>query len=377
MTFLYDDKVLLKLLIDSGAFDKVSKYAQYAQEQAKQLALQLAQDLLSSNSSIAEKTPDLYVKDLVDLDSYLNFLLKNNTKAQDGKFIVINQGNAPSQDLLDSIDKKIYTLYKSFWIHKQGLSDLLYQLNVNAQLPGNEVMKPLVKKLFEQTNQLGVKFDNMVSKNPYEEDNETKKQPTSNVQVPFGISQTTADDAAGQNSDTKSDKDQANNASQAELENALNNLPFKHNGWLSPYDMQSFIINISRYIHSNPKLNNSRLGVEFTNYLDNMNQNVGLWNSLINKVSAEISNSNAKSYRLKVPYDLSQRPTVVLEQIFGSTPNARSAAQILLTMVNLMEQSFDSLRESTVFSALISQDKLNSQINQAQSYANSLGPFAR
>src|SRR5271165_6385830 len=97
MTFLHDDLVLYKFLSDSGLINQLSKSAQDIKEQARQIALKMARNLLVSNTNVSGQDADIFTRHLVDLTAFINYLYANKKRATDGNLIVV-QSNEEKQN---------------------------------------------------------------------------------------------------------------------------------------------------------------------------------------------------------------------------------------------------------------------------------------
>lgn len=377
MTFLYEDNVLNSLLVSANLIDKLVKEAQQANDEARLIATKLVNNLAAQAVQKGPSTgSELYVQDIVSLDAFLNFLLKHQERFA-GKLIVLHDatnGQSPPENQED------YHKYKDFFILKDGLIDYWRKVEAASKQVGNEVMKPLVKNLLAEINQaLNYNVEPSPAEpqdNPYdaENDTQTNQKGKSVVQVPFKMNQDAIDNVSGGASNNK-----AKQTSEAELAKDFasirNVLPFQSTNSLSPYDITLFINTMFELLDKHKSVIVGPMYGQFEQFSQNIKKNYNDWQGFISRASQTAS--NAQSARDEVPYDRGRRPFTGLETIFGSTPNAREAAQRLLQMVNLVQQSIMSINRSSKLMSLLSQDVLNHQLSEAQSYIDSLTPYAR
>lgn len=379
MTFLHNDKVLVKLLADTGVLDTLTKHAQQVDTEAKIIATKLANILATQAVQSGQKNePAVYVRDLVDLIAYLNFLLKTNQHAEDGKPIVIHQtaGGEATKEFLDSIDKNLYVQYqKDFWVHKAGLQSRLNELDIVANRTGNEVMKPLVKNLIVQANEgLGLKFESSQSlpPNPYDDEHSNG---TNKKQTPSKMN----DGKGDPNYKNVSLKDNGENEGDMEedFSSIRNVLPFQSTSSISPYDMNLFVRTMHALLAKYPQLLAGPMLGQAEQFTSEMNKNYAGWQAFVRTISSQNPSGNAAQALEEVPYNRAGMPNSQLEQIFGNTPNAREAANRLVQMINLSQQALVSLQRSPQIINLLGKDVVDGQVRQAQSLVTSLNPLAR
>ena len=380
MSFLFKDDVLSELIVKSGLFEKLNKYGQQVSDEAKLVAVKLANNLMQQavHAGDTSSKSEVYVQDLVSLDSFLNFLLKNEERF-DGKLIVYH--NATTADIQPP-NPELYTKYKEWFIMKPGLLDRLRELDIASKQAGNEVMKPLLKGLIAEANQsLGLGFESQhdnVPANPYDGQNGNQKGGpggqggNAKVQVPFAIDESTADPNY-RNVSQKSNNDQQ--SLNQDLEQLRNVLPFQSTTSISPYDITLFIRSMYQLVTKHQKLVTGPMLGQLKQFSADIERDYFEWQAFVGRATATAS--NAQSAREDVPYDLGGRPNNGLETLFGSTGNAREAAQRLLQMVKLVEQTIMSINRSPNMSNLLGQDILAGQTQRARAFTDSLGPFAR
>lgn len=388
MSFLFEEDILAKILIDSGEFERLIKSAQNANEQIKSIAQKMANNLLSQTTAQHDKPDaDLYVRDLVNLDAYLTFLLTNRQRFN-GKLIVFHQ--AVGEALPPN--PELYTLYHTFWVYKDGLKNRLTELDVISNQVGNEVMKPLVKGLIQEANQsLKLEYtreaDESLPSNPYagqeqanDKANKNSKQP-SKFQIGFS-----ADESAIKNVIDDKNQSQSNAKSKQDLNALRDSMPFKSPNSLSPYDMYLFIHNVNNILQNNPKLISGPMGTQFERFNESIYSKYLDWQNFIAKLPnsnetplnpSTPTTSDKNSLKEEVPFERGNRPLAMLTSLFGSTNAAREAAQRLLQMVNLTHQALLSITRSAQLVDLLGKDIVANQTNQASNYADSLTPFAR
>jgi hypothetical protein len=380
MSFLFEDHTLVKILDESGLLSKLNKYAQDADAQAKLLAQKLA-DKLANELADHKGTADteIYVKDLVSLEAYLNYLLKHNKKSDDGHRLVIQGGPGIGGEQLTEADKHLYMSYHGFFVYVSGVAGLVKQLLVESKKMGNEVMKPLVKGLHDEaTKSFGEAFN--TSDADEDEDgtdaDETGDQDETTKSKGFPVTQNTfyAKFKNTKNTkDNKSDPTKGQTSVEQDLAGLRNALPFQSTDSLSPYDMQSFINAFSGLAAKFPNVGDGRLNTESLQFRQAMDGNMAKWNTFINQVATEFPKSNAVSYQNRVPYNLAGRPFTGLTQIFASTPKAEDASRYLLQMVRLVEQTLFSLQRAPDLVALLGKDIISNQVRLSQAFANKLG----
>jgi hypothetical protein len=372
MSFLFEDNILAKILIESKVFEQLNKYGQQVNDEAKLVAVKLTNRLMQEavQASDTKSHSEVYVQDLVSLDSFLNFLLKNEERF-DGELIVYH--NATTADIQPP-KPELYVKYKDFFVLKAGLTDRLRELDIASKQAGNEVMKPLLKNLIEEANKnLGLGFESHhenLPANPFDNDGNQKGQSGSKVQVPFAMNESTADP----NYKNVSQKTEQQTLQQ-DLEQLRNVLPLQSTSSLSPYDMTLFIRSMYQLVSKHPKLVTGPMLGQFAQFNADIERAYAEWQSFVGRASSVAS--NAQSAREDVSYDLAGRPNVGLEMTFGNTPNAREAAARLLHMVKLVEQSITSINRSPNMTNLLGQDILSGQVARAKAFIDSLGPFAR
>lgn len=373
MSFLYDDNVLAKLLIESGAFEQLNKYGQQVNNEAKLVAVKLANRLMQEAVQASDTSSDaeVYVQDLVSLDSFLNFLLKNEQRF-DGQLIVYH--NATTENI-EPPNPEMYVKYKDFFVLKAGLTERLKELDMASQQAGNEVMKPLLKGLiFEANKSLGLGYESQYSAvpaNPYgSQSGNQAGNNGSKVQVPFAMDESVAD-PNHKNVSQESEKQ----ALQQDIEQLRNVLPLQSSNSISPYDITLFVRSMYQLVAKHPKLVTGPMLGQFKQFNADVERAYTEWQAFVGRATTNAP--NAQSAREDVPYDLSGRPNTGLEMLFGNTQNAREAGARLLHMLKLVEQSIMSINRSPTMTNLLGQDILSNQLTKAKAFIDSLGPFAR
>jgi hypothetical protein len=380
MSFLFKDEVLAKLLIESGVFEKLNKFGQQVSNDAKSIARKLADTLLQQSVQESFATPELqiYAQNLVSLDHFLTFLYDNKDR-DDGDLIVYH--NAVVGQDIPPEKVELYTKYKEFFVLKKGLIKRLHELNAASSEAGNELMKPLLQKLIPEANEklaLGFEAQQAGAVSNQQGESQVGKGTTPTTTTGDSAVNPAASDpnykrVSVQNESEEEKPDQLGNS----LKNLMSNLPFQSTDTISPDDMESFIdglFTISAMLN-NEYFQNERFKSDVLKYHLAMSNDMASWVSFINKVAQQIPASNATSYKTQVPFDLGGRPITELEQIFGSTPNARSAAQILLKMILLMQQSLYTIKRSPQLVDRLSQEVIDNQLQRSKAFADQLGPF--
>lgn len=376
MSFLFEEVVLAKLLVESGLFNSLSKYGQQVDNEAKQIAVKLTNNLMNQaiNQSSSNDLP-IYVQNLVDLDSYLNFLVKNGVRATGGKLITYHDASGTNP----SPDAEAYTKYKEFYVLKDGLLEKLRELDIVANQVGNEVMKPLVKGLISQINNIfGITFESAINPpaNPYEnivgQDQLYNKSDGQHGNV-----------NSGQYKNVSFSPDsEVNNLTQhqklqEDIIGVRNTLPFQSSTSISPYDITLFIRSMAQLLNNHKNLITGPMLGQFQQFNSDIERNWTAWQNFISRVDSTGLVTNVKSLRDEVPYDRANRPNTTLENLFGNNLNAKEAAQRLLQMVNLTQQAILSINRSPQMVDLLGKDVLNNQANQTRLFIESLTPFAR
>ncbi len=390
MTFLYDDHVFIQLLAGTSVLDEIVKQAQQIQlnqeeltrkltrsrqktDEAKLIAAKLTQSLIEQwQQSQQQNDHPVYVRDLVNLEAYLNFLLKTKQKAHDGKPVVIHQdfGGEPSEEFLASIDKKLYVPFqKAWWVHRSGLSENLRELDIASKQPGNEVMKPLVKGLIEQSNAIGVAYESVHGEiSPYSEapgqDGKGKVQLGLAVKIP--------DD------DVLDQRDPSNKGVKKDLATqfaALRHLPFQADSSISPYDMSAFARNMNTLLTKFPQFIAGPLFGQIERISTDLNRNYAEWHSFINQIVAKDPQSNAGQALEDVAYSIVS-PGNSLDAIFGSTQYVKQAANRLIQMINLTISALTAIYRSPTLVDMFGKSVIDDQIKTAHIFTNSLRGMA-
>lgn len=348
-----------EIFSEDNFLDALYRFAQQADNEAKLIATKLAKNLLEQANQESGTTSELYVKDLVNLDAYLNFLLSNEER-YDGKLIVFH--NATNQDISPP-DAQLYFKYKDFYVLKEGLSAKLRDLDILSNQQGNEVMKPLVKSLISESNKsLSLNFESMHGKAPGEPD---FSQPNQKSKVQVGFS---ADESAV--SGEKNENTAKTTSLEEDVMGLRNVMPFQSNISLSPYDMTAFIRGVNQIVHKHKDFLIGPILGQFEQFNQDIESQYNQWHS-------RVAEMNAASLGDEVPFDRARRPGTTLEQLFHGTMNAREVAQRLLQMVNLVQQALMSINRSPKLSDLLGKDVLSHQLAEAQSFADSLGAISR
>lgn len=382
MSFLYNENVFYKLLADTGILQSLTKEAQNAEMQAIDIAKKMAQRLLISETmkGVNEGDTPLYVQDLSSLESFLNYLYKNQKRASDGNALVLQGGGingaAPRDEVKDS-----YISWNGFWIHKQGILKYLGPLEIEANKPGNEIMKAMLGHLIKEIEQqLKIKYESVLhvpTTDDFDKDNkdQTKAKPKGGNPM-VGIKYSPDSQEIEQTSDKgKGDKKQSMDSA---IQSLTNVLPFPEDNRLSPFNMHAFITNIAKVVKDYPQLGDDHTNGEFVGTFNNdIIRNFEAWKSYLGGLSngADAAH-NMLSYVNSVPYNVhSGRPNSGLEQIFGSTMKAHPAATMLLQMCRLSEQALQSLQTSPGLSSRIGKDVLANQLKKAQLFIEKLSTF--
>jgi hypothetical protein len=395
MSFLFQDDVLAKLLVESGLFADLNKYGQQVSSDAKLVAAKLAKSLMEQAiDQSGARDEQVYVQNLADLDSYLNYLWKNGVKDATGDLISYHDtaGNTPPKN------PSLYTKYMKgnedtgFYVIKDALLGKLRELDEAVSQAGNEVMKPLVKGLIEQVNStFGTSYESQVHK-----DDKTGAPTAPHTDVAGNSSLPTAqpiaqgtpgnlqnisynpNDPNAQNASNTQEESHGNGANSS-LQTLLGNLPFQTADALSPYAMQSFIGNAANLASAlQPQLKDGRLNVELTQFANSINSEVSEWNSFVNSPPVGgVGGANASAYQTEVPYDRANRPFSTLETIFGSQFKAKESVQRLLQMVLLVQQTIASIKRSPMLTNAIGSNILDNQSRQATAFTNSLTAYSR
>lgn len=370
-SFLYSYRVLNNL----GILDTLLKEAQNTELQAIEIAKKMAQKLLVSETikDIDAKNTPIYVQDLTDLNSFLNYLYKNKKRADDNALLVLQSkgigGQQPQEEL-----KSNYILYNDFWIHKEGLLHYLSLLEIEANKPNNEIMKTLLSHLIKEIkDKLQLSYESVLNISKELPENSTEEAKNKGRYPHLGLKYSPNDENI-QNVNVNVENEEVNQ----DIVNLHNTLPFQSNNALSPYDMHAFINAIAQIFLKAPSLGDARLGNEFeVQFKNNMNTNINNWNSYLNKLASQYPNLNILSYMNSVPYNIySGRPNSSLEQIFGSKMTAQSAVNLLLQMVHLCEQALQTIQNnSPQLVKLLGKDIITNQMKQARAFIEKLSSF--
>lgn len=375
MSFLFEDDTLITFLDKSGLLDKLNKYAQQTDNDVKLVAMKLAQKLgeeVTGNHGTDDT--EIYVKDLVSLEAYLNYLYKNKKTSNDGHSLVLQSVGINGQQPGEK-DKHLYMPYNGFFVYVSEVAGLINGLVIESEKKGNEVMKPLVKGLkTEATKAFGDAFT------AHEQDStDPNALPvTQNTLYMKSKNTPNADDQNSKNVSFKT-KEKSGTTVQQDLASLRNVLPFQGSTSLSPYSMMFFIQSMNEILQKSYtqgiNLHAGSLLGDFTEYYSSISRSYAEWMNFCAQASAV--GPNANTARNKVPYDLSGRPFTGLESIFGNTPNAKLAAQRLLQMVNLTKQSLLSIQDSIDLMNILGKDIVSNQIRQAESFTNNLSTVSR
>jgi len=118
---------------------------------------------------------------------------------------------------------------------------------------------------------------------------------------------------------------------------------------------------------------NESLKNEFIQFTNTMSGTINAWEGFINKNASKYP--QVKSFQTQVPYNRSANAEATLSQIFGDTPNARTAAQILLRMIILVNQTLLSLRQIEGLNQRLSPEVVSEQVKRAQNFIYNLQAF--
>lgn len=376
MSFLFEDDTLIKLMNDSGLLDKLNKYAQESNQEAKLLAIKLAKKLASEwVGEQGTNDTEIYVKDLVSLTAYLQYLDKYKKQSADGHPIALQAKNINAKQFADTY-KKSYFPYNGFLVYVSGLKSLINELLIESEKDGNQVMKPLVNGLHaESIKSFGDAFNNTDE----DEDGGTAENIEDPDGIPKNIPASTMYMKHRPDGNKGSGKAKQETTLDQDLESMRNLLPFQSTSSLSPYDMTFFIRSFNNVLAKSVKqkvnLNAGPIVGQFVQFNESIERNYTEWVNFCAKASALAPNAN--SAREEVPYDLAGRPFTHLETLFGNTPNAREGAQRLLQMVSLTSQALLSLQRSPDLTNLLGKDIISSQTRRAQAFINNLETYTR
>jgi len=366
MTFLYDDKILVKFLSEAGMLDKLIKDAQVVEANAKDIALKLAKNLLQSNTTIDGKDADLFVKDLVSLEAYLNYLLKNDRRTNDGMAIVL-QGQGINGGPPPEANKQFYKPYGGFFVHVSGITNLINMLDVEAQKPGNEVMKPLVKNLKSAaTKAFGADFT-------------PQQLPDNPSKRPYNVSmmgdESIFDPDAKKNKGTETEvgaraKVTPNTISQTP--------PFGSDNLISPLDMYNFITNMDKLLlqSSNKLPEIAGLQTQFARLSNNILVNYNDWIGFINRMPPE---SSASNYHDHVPYNRSKPYSAFMSMFPGGNAgspqgHAIEAGARLTKMIETTSYALELMQRSPQLMTIF-KDFVPVQLQRAKTFMNGLQSF--
>lgn len=373
MSFLFEDDVLVKLLIDSKLFNQLDKYAQQADAETKILAIKLTKDLIDqARQAYNPPGADIYVRDLTSLESYINYLHKNKILASDGKEIVIQTKGLASGVIIEQ-DKNLYKPYHDFMVHIGGLIEQINTLDEEAQKEGNQVMRPLVNSLkAEATIVFAMDFT-------------SKKKDIAHGGPSFAISKGVVDHIVGDDSDNITNKTKGTETgvatkSRVTVSSVTGSPPFGSDDMISPLDMHEFIVNMYNLLlqSSNNLPEIIGLRTQFATLQQNISGNYNDWQQFIDRMPPI---SNASNYRDHVPYDHSQ-PYGAFSRLFpgGATGsnnphgNAREAGVKLLQMIDLTRQALGLMQRSPQLMSIF-KDFIPSQLRRAQTFINGLQSF--
>lgn len=152
MTFIYEDQNLILELIRTAQAAAPSADDQKHIELAKQLVKNLQTEMAGGTVFTADKDDaDLDQIDLVNLDSFFNFLLLNGIKAN-GKSLVFKYANFDLNAL--GADAKLYVQYpqdsSEYYINRSGV--VTYLENLKKKSAGNPILLASASRLLQQIN---------------------------------------------------------------------------------------------------------------------------------------------------------------------------------------------------------------------------------
>lgn len=350
---LYDDEIISSLI----------RSAQAVANKAAAVATKLGDALMDELSQMqGGKDNQVFVQDLVDLGHFLNFIQKNQLRY--GDFLIAYHEAALPTDIPNKAD---YKQYKDFYVLVPGLFQELRALDQKSQQPKGEIIKPFIKHLSAEIEQVfGVKYDmgHDVNKTPA---NPKGGNPT----VGFGLGQEAIDTALGK--DKKEEKGITGKTTpEQDMATIKNALPFAGTKFLSPYNMYAFVSNMNKLLTKNTQMVDTPLITEFQENGKAISEQYNAWVQLTRETKERYKNGTANTVAQTVPYDLSGNPHTVLTRIFGDTANGSKASQLLLNMVNVMEQTFLAIQQSPSFLHLIGAEVINRQDELAKAFIRSL-----
>jgi len=157
MSFLKDDKVLYKLLVDSGLINKaIYKYAQDAAS-VSDLAVKMIDNLRNSLSLMptapGSDEAEIYPRDLLTLGNFIAYLNRHKMY-QDGLLVVVDAPKNPDASKYIQFESPFEKMQGMFrFVYKDGLIHLLNHLKEIADKNDDGIMRAMLIKLTEEANE--------------------------------------------------------------------------------------------------------------------------------------------------------------------------------------------------------------------------------
>jgi len=428
MTFLHEDYTLLNLILGSKILDKdLVKFAQYdslvlaqINNLVNKLTDRLHEQLITTvpDASLPEGedgqifTGQLFLQDLVDMDSFVAYLVQNVTKVNRIPVITKQPSLGASKE---------YLQYGEYHIYKDGLLHIMEYVKNFAAQSGKLLTVKTVDRLIAEINSKlpavhispveqsgGAGYDDAVDAAA-----KAVKRYQSAVESAGLISNKTTSPAVGGATDkadkAKADKAKSDASLQASLQGIKANPPLDPSSLsISPLHMHDFILNMynilsagsaSRSTLPEPQLtdpwlkpstaslqrfadDSTFLLQQFAQFKDAISGNFNAWQSFINDVATE--HPNVRIFRDVVTYNAA-RPWNSLEANFpggaqdpslprGSAPrgHAIQAAARLRQMVDVIQASLVTIAQSPQLMNLLGKDFVSSQSAKARERSDEL-----
>lgn len=369
MSFLFEDEVLGKLILDSKMLEPTLRsFAQQTKPSSlpsKELVSKLFDRLNTQLISVVSPqglpggetgqtiTGQMFFEDLQSLDTFVSYLYKNVAKFN-GKTIVIKK--------TDGLTSDNYVEYEDKYIDINGLQHVLNVVKEQAKnnLFTTKVVNNLLEEISEKLKLQADKID-LSDQKPVQAPTEQAVNQNSQKR-PYLVSIKIDGNLTEEENEKLAQK----------VVDLGNVMPFRSNLTISPDDIYNFLLKSYQVLISPQKeLQQADLVSRFQQLSVAAVASYNSWKLFINSLPPQL---NAQTLVEEVPYDRSRRPFANLEARLNGTTPAKKAVGFLLPMVNLAEQGLLALKRSPGISNILG-DHLDNNLREAQSFADSLRPY--
>jgi len=374
MTFLHEDRTLLNIILGSKILEK--DLVVFAQEQGNHIAQinnlvnkltnRLNEQLITtvSDAKLPEGedgqvlTGQLFLEDLIDLDSFISYLHKNVTKVN--KIPVIS--DRPTVGAATE-----YIQYEKYFIYKNGILHIMDYVKNFAAKSGKQLTIKTVNNLIKEINdKLHLNVGPIGQVNTSVEQSNAKNKDIAHGGPSFAI---------GENS-----IDNVNNKTESNItpDTISQTPPFGSDNLISPLDMYNFVTNMYKLLlqSSNKLPEIGGLKTQFARLSNNILVNYNNWIGFINRMPPE---SSASNYHDHVPYNRSKPYSAFMSMFPGGNAgspqgHAIEAGARLMKMLETTSYALELMQRSPQLMTIF-KDFVPVQLQRAKTFMNGLQSF--